>query len=110
MTGIVDAWMQHPTLRLANHEMLDSLRRWVGVEAFEDAIPLEATIREMDAGGIEFALSSAWYGPKGDLISNGEVAANSRPTPRGSAALQEPTSKDLCRPCVSCAAESQTAS
>ena len=75
MTGIVDAWMQHPTLRLANHEMLDSLRRWVGVEAFEDAIPLEATIREMDAGGIEIALSCAWYGPKGDLISNDEVAA-----------------------------------
>ena len=48
MTGIVDAWMQHPTLRLANHEMLDSLRRWVGVEAFEDAIPLVATIEAMD--------------------------------------------------------------
>jgi predicted TIM-barrel fold metal-dependent hydrolase len=75
MTGIVDAWMQHPTLRLANHEMLDSLRRWVGVEAFEDAIPLEATIQAMDAGRVEIALSSAWYGPKGDLISNDEVAA-----------------------------------
>jgi len=74
-TGIVDAWMQHPTLRLANHEMLDSLRRWVGVEAFEDAIPLEATIAAMDAGGVEIALSSAWYGPQGDLVSNGEVAA-----------------------------------
>src|ERR1700722_11030178 len=75
MTGIVDAWMQHPTVRLANHEMLDSLRRWVGVEAFEDAIPLEATIAAMDAGGVEIALSSAWYGPQGDLVSNDEVAA-----------------------------------
>jgi hypothetical protein len=29
--GVIDAWMQHPTLRHANHEMFDSLRRWMGV-------------------------------------------------------------------------------
>jgi hypothetical protein len=74
MTGIVDAWMQHPTLRFSNHAMLDSLRRWVGVAVFENEIPLVATIEAMDAGGVEMSLSSAWYGPEGDLISNDEVA------------------------------------
>jgi predicted TIM-barrel fold metal-dependent hydrolase len=74
MTGIVDAWMQHPTLRLSNHAMLDSLRRWVGVSVFEHEIPLEMTIEAMDAGGVETGLSAAWYGPAGDLINNDEVA------------------------------------
>ena len=75
MTGIVDAWMQQPTLRFLNHDMLDSLRRWVGVSVFENEISLEATIQTMDAGGVEVGLSAAWYGPAGDLINNDEVAA-----------------------------------
>lgn len=35
----IDVWMQHPTLRHANHEMFDSLRRWMGVDRFEEEIP-----------------------------------------------------------------------
>ena len=75
MTGIVDAWMQHPTLRLSNHEMLDSLRRWVGVAVFEDEIPLGCDHRGDGCGRRGGQLASAWYGPQGDLISNDEVAA-----------------------------------
>ena len=75
MTEIIDAWMQHPTLRHANHEMFDSLRRWVGVETFEAALPLEATIEALDAGGVAVGLTAAWYGPEGDLISNDDVAS-----------------------------------
>jgi predicted TIM-barrel fold metal-dependent hydrolase len=73
---IVDVWMQHPTLRHSNHEMFESLRRWMGVEGgFEEALPLELTIEAMDAGGVELGLTAAWYGPGGSLIDNDEVTA-----------------------------------
>jgi uncharacterized protein len=29
---IIDAWLQHPTRRFLAHEMLESLRRWTGME------------------------------------------------------------------------------
>ena len=74
-TSVIDVWMQHPTLRHANHEMFESLRRWMGVESFEDALPLEMTIAAMDQGNVSVGLTAAWYGPSGDLISNAEVAA-----------------------------------
>jgi len=74
--GAIDAWMQHPTLRLANHEMFASLWRWTGVtEALTEELPLEATLGAMDEGGVKVGLISAWYGPAGSLIDNGEVAA-----------------------------------
>jgi uncharacterized protein len=75
MTRVVDAWMQHPTVRFADHEMLDSLRRWLGVSVFEDALPLESTIAAMNDGGVDIGLVAAWYGPEGDLVSNDEVAS-----------------------------------
>jgi predicted TIM-barrel fold metal-dependent hydrolase len=71
---VIDVWMQHPTLRHANHEMFASLRRWMGVASFAEALPLEATIAAMDAGGVGLGLTSAWYGPEGSLIDNDEVA------------------------------------
>jgi hypothetical protein len=42
MSGTIDAWMQHPTLR-----------RWMSVSRFEEALPLDLTIAAMDAGGVE---------------------------------------------------------
>jgi uncharacterized protein len=74
-TEVIDAWMQHPTLRHANHEMFESLRRWLGVASFADALPLEATIAAMDEGGVRVGLAAAWYGPAGTLIDNDEVAS-----------------------------------
>jgi len=95
MTGIVDVWMQHPTMRHANHAMFDSLRRWVGLPELDSELPLELTIAAMDAGGVAVALSSAWYGPEGDLISNDEVAAQVEAYP---ARMRAVAGADLNRP------------
>ena len=74
MTEIVDVWMQHPTLRHAQHEMFDSLRRWTGTERPTEELPLDVTLSMMDDGGISVGLTAAWYGPEGHLISNDDVA------------------------------------
>lgn len=75
MTDIIDVWMQHPTMRFANHEMFGSLRRWMGVESFTEAIDLDLSIAAMDAGGVSRGLCAGWYGPAGPLIDNDEVAS-----------------------------------
>ncbi|MGW4772111.1 amidohydrolase family protein [Nocardia sp. NPDC004278] len=72
--AIIDAWAQHPTVRLLQHEMLDSLRRWTGDTIPTQPPPVSTTLAAMDAGGVDTALISAWYGPEGVLISNDEVA------------------------------------
>ncbi|MEV6555248.1 amidohydrolase family protein [Nocardia sp. NPDC051756] len=71
---IIDAWAQHPTMRMVEHDMFDSLRRW-GAPLPTEQPPVAATVAAMDAGGVHTALISAWYGPEGALISNDEVAA-----------------------------------
>jgi uncharacterized protein len=75
MPQIVDAWMQHPTVRFLNHEMLESLRRWIGIPLLEQELPIGLTIDAMDEGDVEIGLTCAWFGPSGALISNDEVAA-----------------------------------
>ncbi|PAV26190.1 amidohydrolase [Tamilnaduibacter salinus] len=77
---IVDAWAQHPTTRLVNHPMLDSLRRWTrdqsdSITASDRELPVSVTTDAMDRAGVSKSLISAWTGPQGDLISNDEVAA-----------------------------------
>ena len=69
----IDVWMQHPTSRLAQQDMFESLRRWTG-EPKETTVSLETTIASMDEASVERALICAWYGPTGPLISNDEVA------------------------------------
>lgn len=71
---IVDAWIQHPTPRWAAQPMFASLARWLGVEQIP-TFPLEFTLAQLDAAGVDRAMTCAWYGPMGDLISNDEVAA-----------------------------------
>ena len=73
-TGVIDVWIQHPTLRHLQHEMFDSLRRWVGAEMPTQPLPLELTIGALDEAGVDVGLTAAWYGPAGDLINNDEVA------------------------------------
>jgi predicted TIM-barrel fold metal-dependent hydrolase len=70
----IDAWMQHPTLRLTQHEMFDSLRRWSD-EFPAGEVPIATTIAAMDAAGIDVGLISAWHAPEGKLVSNDEVAS-----------------------------------
>ena len=74
MTEIVDVWMQHPTLRHSNHDMFESLRRWMGIETFDEVLPIELTLAAMHEAGVTAGLTAAWYGPEGSLISNDEVA------------------------------------
>jgi predicted TIM-barrel fold metal-dependent hydrolase len=71
---IIDVWMQHPTVRMAGHEMLESLRRWTGMEAPREEPPIALTVAAMDAAGVARGLLSAWVAPEGVLISNDEVA------------------------------------
>jgi len=74
--SVIDVWMQHPTLRHSNHEMFESVRRWMGMTGgLTDPLPLELTIAAMDEGGVDVGLITAWYGPEGPLIDNDEVAA-----------------------------------
>lgn len=71
----IDVWMQHPTVRFSGHEMLDSLRRWTGMSALTEDLPVSATVAAMDEADITLGLLSAWHAPReGALISNDEVA------------------------------------
>jgi predicted TIM-barrel fold metal-dependent hydrolase len=71
----VDAWIQHPTPRFLAHDMFASLWRWTGQAPPQEEVPIAATVEAMDAGGVGFALMSAWQAPHiGALISNAEVA------------------------------------
>lgn len=72
---IVDAWMQHPTQEFLADPMLETLRRWVGMEGPPPEIPIEATAGAMEAGNVRCGLMSAWHGPRGPLITNDAVAA-----------------------------------
>jgi len=64
---IIDAWMQHPTVRLAQHEMLAPLRRWTGMEALSEELPIAMTIAAMDAAGVGRGLLSAWVAPEAPM-------------------------------------------
>jgi predicted TIM-barrel fold metal-dependent hydrolase len=72
---IIDAWMQHPTARLLDSPIFDSLRRWSHGALPQGDVPLETTIGAMDRAGVEAGLICAWVGPSGPLIDNDEVAA-----------------------------------
>jgi predicted TIM-barrel fold metal-dependent hydrolase len=77
---IIDAWAQHPTARHLAHPMFESLRRWTRGQSANGRPesgewPVAVTIDAMDQGGVTQSLISAWCSPKGDLISNDEVAA-----------------------------------
>jgi hypothetical protein len=93
--AIIDAWIQHPTAAFLRHPMFESLRRWTGVLEVPDEIPLSTTLGALQAGGIDRALLSAWWGPLGALITNDEVAAMVRSAPE---VLVGVASVDLSRP------------
>lgn len=93
--GIIDVWMQHPTLRFINHPMFDSLRRWTGGDLFHEEIPVDMTVGSMDEAGIRTGMLSAWYGPCGALISNDEVAGFIKTAPGRFAGI---SSVNLARP------------
>jgi predicted TIM-barrel fold metal-dependent hydrolase len=75
---IIDVWMQHPTLRLFQHEMFTSLWRWTNAKVPTEEIPLASTIAAFREANVSYALTTAWCGPQGWLISNDEVAEFAR--------------------------------
>jgi uncharacterized protein len=94
---IIDVWMQHPTPRLGSEPMFESLRRWVPSTQLAPSVsaPLATTIDAMDAAGVRLGLVCAWWGPRGPLIDNDEVAALVRERPDR---LIGVASVDLARP------------
>ncbi len=70
---IVDVWMQHPTRRFLEQPFFESLRRWTR-QAQIPEVPLSHTLRTLDEAGVAVGLTAAWWGPRGELISNDEVA------------------------------------
>jgi uncharacterized protein len=73
--SVVDAWMQHPTLRFLRQDMFASLWRWTGQVVPEEELPVSVTVEAMDQAGVDRGLISAWYDARGPLISNDEVAS-----------------------------------
>lgn len=74
-TGVVDAWMQHPGPGMLADPMFDSLRRWSHGTLATGGTPVEVTLEAMDAAGVQVGLLCAWWGPRGPLIGNDDVAA-----------------------------------
>lgn len=91
----IDAWIQHPSPEFIGDEMFASLRRWMKMETVPPAIPLGFTTGALDAANVEQALLSAWWGPKGPLLHNDEVAAHVEAEPER---LRGICSVDLHRP------------
>ncbi|WP_300295572.1 amidohydrolase family protein [Ferrovibrio sp.] len=75
MTMIIDSWAQHPTLRLMQDPIFESLRRWTRGQMPTSDLPVATTIAAMDQAGITKSLICAWEAPRHSMISNDEVAA-----------------------------------
>ena len=71
---IIDAWGQHPTLRHSQDPIFDSLRRWTKAATPTEPLPVPETLAQMDRGGVDKMLISAWIAPRNVMISNDEVA------------------------------------
>ncbi len=72
---IIDAWAQHPTLSFLDDPMFDSLKRWTGKTWPTQELPIDLTLAAMDHAGVQRSLLSAWWGPRGPMITNDQVAA-----------------------------------
>lgn len=75
---IVDAWIQHPTLRFIQAPIFESLLRWTHSQAPTEELPIELTLGLLEQASVSQALVSAWAAPGGAaggmMISNDEVA------------------------------------
>jgi predicted TIM-barrel fold metal-dependent hydrolase len=78
---VVDAWIQHPSRSFLREPMFASLLRWTGVTDVPSELPIDLTVGALRAAGVGRALLTAWWGPRGPLIPNDEVAAHVRAYP-----------------------------
>ena len=71
---IIDAWAQHPTLRMLQEPIFAPLLRWTKGAMPTAEIPVATTIAALDEARVIQALISAWVAPRNVMISNDEVA------------------------------------
>src|SRR6187200_2033521 len=74
---IIDGWMQFPNRAFLLDPMFDALRRWPShwrelAESAPDLTPGEALLT-FEAQGASTVIASAWWGPRGPMITNDEV-------------------------------------
>jgi hypothetical protein len=63
LTGVIDAWMQHPTRSFRDGPMFESLRcSSRAASPPVDELPIKATIKAMDEARMAIAMCSAWWG------------------------------------------------
>lgn len=76
---IVDAWMQFPSAGFLGDPMFDSLRRWPthwrALAERGAVISADEVLDESRRQGVGKVVASAWWGPRGPMISNDDVAA-----------------------------------
>jgi hypothetical protein len=91
---IIDAWMQFPNRQFLLDPMFDSLRRWPThwrKLADEDSeISAEKALNSLQQQGVAVAIASAWWGPRGPLITNdavGEIVRRHSPSVVGVASV-----------------------
>ncbi len=75
VNGVIDVWAQPGYPALVHMPETESLRRWAKITPPPEGIPIELTLAEMDATGVEKAFLRAWMRPEGVIISNDEIAA-----------------------------------
>jgi len=73
--GAIDVWAQPGFPQLVHMPEGESLRRWTKITPPPEGIPIEFTLAEMDATGVEKAFLRAWMRPEGVLVSNDDIAA-----------------------------------
>jgi predicted TIM-barrel fold metal-dependent hydrolase len=75
---IIDAWMQFPSRSFLLDPMFEALRRWPShwrtlAEKPTDITP-ENALPLFEASGVTKVIASAWWGPKGPMITNDALA------------------------------------
>jgi predicted TIM-barrel fold metal-dependent hydrolase len=75
LSGVIDVWAQPGFPALVRMPETESLWRWTKVTPPPEGLPIELTLADMDAAGVEKAFLSAWMRPEGVIISNDEIAA-----------------------------------
>jgi predicted TIM-barrel fold metal-dependent hydrolase len=75
ISGVIDVWAQPGFPKLIHMPEFESLWRWTKVTPPPEGVPIELTLADMDAAGVEKAFLRAWMRPEGVIISNDEIAA-----------------------------------
>jgi uncharacterized protein len=76
---IIDAWMQFPNRPFLLDPMFEALRRWPShwrtLAEHSPNIAADEALSTLTAEGVSKVIASAWWAPKGPMITNEEVGA-----------------------------------